>query len=222
MKSQRRHELQQNVLDAELGKALAWAKRHTVTLLGVLVGVLAIIIVSVLVWRSHKASSVKPQNDFFIMLAKKANPSVSQDELIAGFKLLADQTDDRRVAAYSCLEIASIAANKSLAAVTPQDRKENENVAIEYYKKIDQYADFPEAIAQARYGIGKLAEGNDDINTAKAEYEQALKLCPQGSPFRETIAEDLQRVTEYKGATRMLYSKNRPVATSLPSFQGIQ
>ena len=98
MKSQRRHELQTNVLGTELGKVLTFIKQKGNIIFWVLmIAILAVLVVVYVNRQSkQKVSSYQSQYDQLY-----DNPTVKPDDRLRGMKSLSDQEDNKVVSALA-------------------------------------------------------------------------------------------------------------------------
>ncbi len=180
MKSQRRHELQQNTLDAELHKIAAWLKKYGTHLA---TGILAVaVIILLIVWwtRSAHTASARAQNDFLQAMR------LDDDEQIEALRTLADQSDNDRIAAMAAVRLGDAYARRMVGNRTAAERQEFAGQARQWYRRaLEDHADLPEAAAQAHLGLAALAEADRDIDKARAEYQAVVNMdAAQGYPAR--------------------------------------
>lgn len=176
MKSQRRHELKQNVLDSELGKIADFFRRRGNTIAWIAMIVLLGGLVGWYVYIQHQKKANQVQQMYAHALAMERDPR-GAEEALQRFKELADQDQVKYVAADSCVRAGDLYA---LSVLTARDagaaRSAAENAAVYYRKAI---SDFPKeylAVAKAHYGLGKLAETNRDFVAARKEYQEVLNV----------------------------------------------
>ena len=147
MKSQRRHELKQNVLDAELIKALGFFRTHGK---GVAWGItiLALVgLVYVVVQRHAQSKEREAQADFnkLVLGGQAGRENLPQLDAI-----IEDDSNDFR-AAHACVAAGDVFVNSVLAGgLTTQERADALSKAKGYYAKaIEKSADQPGAAAKA-------------------------------------------------------------------------
>ncbi len=216
MKSDRRHELQQNALDSELGKLLSFLKRRGNQILTILlvVGVIATGIYYVRKRAAAQKAETRMQYDQYLQSRAPI------DERISGLRTLADQDDDKWVAAMSCVQVGNLCLVKSLQAdMTSPARKELLDEAEGWYRRaIERFADENLAVAKARLGLAKLAEDRGDLQAAEREY-QAVSNVPgmTGQPALEEARAAMERLAALKGPVAMAAS--RPAPASQPESQ---
>ena len=175
MKSRRRHELQQNVLDAELGKTIEFFKKHGSKIFGLLL-VAALIYLGVTLYRRQSSGAQQQlQTDYNQAVAKSMDRRVTPDEMLAMFKGIADRGDDNQIVAMSCVYVGDLYASKILSAESESQRQEIARQATIYYRRVIR--DFPERrlpVAKAHFGLAKLAETTRDLETARREYQAVM------------------------------------------------
>ena len=185
MKAKRRHELQHNVLDAELGKGVEWIKTHGARILW---GILAVGAITLAVWTVfHGRGTNREQirTSYYSIIGRLG--SIVNDDTLETLKGLSEQTTIEPIAADSCVEVANVYFQRMQLAEDAQQRSEFEQSAREYYNKaIEDFPDQPLAGAKGHYGLAKIAENQAALSTdadsrklaieaAKAEYEQILR-----------------------------------------------
>ncbi|MCK4275288.1 MAG: hypothetical protein KAX78_02165, partial [Phycisphaerae bacterium] len=162
MKAKRRHELQQNVLASEIGKTVEFFRKWgTYIAWGLLI--VALVVLVVLYSRSKTRQRAEElQAKYDRLVAKQFDPSANLDDLLAGFRGLADQDDNRRIAADSCVYAGAVCARQGAAGelTSPALLLESPlQQAAEYYRRaISEFPDQNEAVAKAHFGLGELAE----------------------------------------------------------------
>ncbi len=204
MKAKRRHELQQNVLASEIGKTVEFFRKWgTYIAWGLLV--VALVILVVLYARSKTRQRAEQlQAKYDRLVTKQFNPSANLDDLLAGFRGLADQGDNRRIAADSCVYAGAVCARQGAVGelTSPALLLESPlQQAAEYYRRaISEFPDQSQAVAKAHFGLGKLAESRGDVGAARAEYQVILGMkALAGYPIvtqAEAAIEDLEALAE--------------------------
>jgi len=208
MKAKRRHELQHNVLDSELGQLLGFFKRKGNQLAwGVLI-IVAIVFAGVYLYRQSQAKKLQVQTEYSQYLQSRA----PVDEQIEGFKTLAAQDTDERIAALSCVQIGSLSAKKMLTDTLTDDQRQTlADQADEYYRLVvNSFPQQKPAVAQARLGLGKLAEGRGEYAAAKEHYLAVETMSElTGQPVLAEAKASLKRLNSLKAPIRM--------STSIPA-----
>lgn len=168
MKAQRRHDLKQNVLQTELTKGADYLKRH-LNLIGgaaLAAALIALAVVGISRWRESNRESAQAQFDkAMLVLGGEQSPDALQR--------IADG-DGPRAAIASC-KLADNYAAKMLMAMDRQPLGEVNDLASKaktcYTRVIEKFQDQNIQVANAHFGLGKLAESQRDLDTARKEYE---------------------------------------------------
>jgi len=213
MKAKRRHELQQNVLDAELGKVIDFFKRRGTTILwGVGIAAL-IVLVGVYVHRRHQAKLSVPQQRYDRLKATARFGVADPDQLLRTLETLADQRDNKEVAALASVDVGDTCAMRNLIGtkLTGAERaKLAQNARQRYQLVLREFSDLPAAVGRAHLGLAKLAENRRDFSAARVQYQAALGLGDPAGPITRAMAQDgLNRLEDLATPVRL--------ATTLPS-----
>jgi tetratricopeptide (TPR) repeat protein len=176
MKSQRRHELEQNTFDAELARVVGFFRKHGTTLVTVVLVLAVAGLVVVWLNRRAEAQQTEIQNRYDHLRVLAATPEADEQEVIRGFMDLAAQDTVPLIAADAMLQLGRIHATRALVAVDEQSRVQAIQQAQSYYERASQqFADsIPAAAGEALYGLGKLAETQGLFEQAGLYYEQIL------------------------------------------------
>ena len=212
MKSTRRHELQHNALDAELAKIVGFFKKHGTKLSW---GVLVLALVALgWVWWTRKATAqrVEVQNRYTRLTQLTASSETYDQELINGFKSLSEQDTVRWVAADSLLKLGRIYATLALLGNEKSQRDEAIPQARKYYQRvIDGFGDFPPFVAAAHVGLGKLAEGQGDFESARGSYKTVLDMpALTGYPVLQQARQASSQLGTFQTPVRL--------ATTMPAW----
>lgn len=185
MKAKRRHELQQNTLDAELGKGVDWIKNHGARVLWGIVAVVAISLAVFSVFNTRSAKREWIRTSYFNIIGRPGG--IVKDDTLDTLIELAEQTKIKLIAADSCVEVGNIYFQRMRMAKDVQQRSEFEQLAREYFNRaIEDFPDQPIAGAKGHFGLAKIAETKAALSTdadsrklaleaARAEYEQILR-----------------------------------------------
>lgn len=176
MKSQRRHELKENVLGSELGKTVEFLKKRGSWIAwGILIAAL-IALISVYAYKKHRAALYGPLAEYNAVRNSRLEPAERMERLEA----LADQDKNTRIAALASIAYADECAEQALlgGAELPEiDKKSLLEKAGGYYRRvIGDFSDMPVMVARARLGLGKLAESRGDFEAARQEYEAVMRM----------------------------------------------
>lgn len=199
MKSQRRHELQHNVLDAELARGVDFLRRRRTPLVwGVILVAAALLIVTYAV-RSAQAKERSLQATYDRLVTSY---TVTGQEFLDGMKSLAD-CSDKRIAAMATVQVGNYyAAQFSVVGGVIADPRQRDlaDQAAAYFRRA--LADFPNerlSLAEAHVGLARLAEGAGDFAAATQEYQTVTAMTDvAGTPAAAKAAEGLQRLESIK------------------------
>jgi hypothetical protein len=168
MKAQRRHDLKQNALQSELNKGADYLKRH-LNLIGgaaLAAALIALAVVGISRWRQSNRDNAQDQFDKAMLALGGEQPSDALQRIADG--------DGPRAAIASC-KLADDYAAKMLMAQDRQSPGEVNDLASKaktyYTRVIEKFSDQNIQVANAHFGLGKLAESRGDVDTARKEYE---------------------------------------------------
>jgi len=193
MKSKRRHELQQNVLDAELGRVIDFLKRRGGQIFWGIVAAAAVVALIVLInnWTTKKA--LQRQREF-VRLTN--DPTLTPEAREDGLIRLASASDDR-VAAMAWIRLGNQSVGRMVLQEGKIPQEELAGLAEQaeeaYRKVLAKFPDRPIQVAQAHLGLGRLAEARGDPAAARQEYQAVLAMIdmagyPAGLQARESLA----------------------------------
>lgn len=212
MKAQRRHELQHNVLDAELAKGVAFVqKNRTILVWGVVLVAAAVLAVTYAVRSArNKARSLQETYDRLVLSA-----SVSPQEFLDGMKSLAESSD-KRLAALATVQVGKFYAAQLVGAggnmADPRQRDMYDQAAAYYRRVIERFPTQTIAVAEAHLGLGRLAESAGDFPTAAKEYQTVKDMADlAGSPPLARAAEAMERLDRIQSPVAM--ASTRPAET---------
>ncbi len=226
MKSQRRHELQHNVLDAELAKGVDFFKKH-LTQIGWVLIIGALIIMVVFYnksQRQRRATQLQSQFDQLITMQLSNDEEIAQ--ATAGLKDLAGQEKNRAIAADANVYLGSIYARIAVSGQSSTFILAGESptqLARMYYTTvIDNFPDQPQAVAKALLGLGRLAEDSNDIEDARAKFQAVLDMPEaKGFPVAETARNALERIEASSSPVRFATTAPaEPVETQPATVDG--
>jgi predicted negative regulator of RcsB-dependent stress response len=212
MKATRRHELQHNVLDAELGQILGFFRRHGAKLSYGLLAV-AVVVLGWTLWHRHAVSKqVDIQNRYEQLRVLAARPGAKPEDLAAGFRELAEQDTVPWVAADALVSLGHMHATQAVLNDDPQARRKAQAEARSAYQQVvQQFGGHPAIAAAARVGLGKLAEDEQKFDEAKKQYQAVLDMPNIGGySVRREAQAALNQVNSYGSEPRL--------ATSLPGW----
>jgi hypothetical protein len=212
MKSKRRHELKQNTLDAELGKALAWLKVNGTKLaLGLLV--IAVIALGVSLYRRHSRTSIaEVQGQYEKLRVQSMSMDSDPQDVIAGFRALSQQEKIPWIAADSLVRIGNVNLAMTTAAKEPQAREKYAAEATAAYEQVlSQWRNQPAAFGAALVGLARVAETRGEFETARGRYEQAANdPALKGYPIADVARQSLRALSALEQPVRL--------ATTMPAW----
>lgn len=219
MKSQRRHELEHNTLDAELAATWAFLKKHGNRLLTVVLVVLVVVVGWVYWNRRNEARRMDVRMRYDRLLLESRNPSADDEQILAGFRELASQEDVGWVAASALLEIGSRHSVQALLAGDAQARQEAIGQARDSFRQVLQRFEQTQPVAAglARVGLGRLAEGEGDFSAAREHYQAVLDSpVLEGYPVMDQARDALAQLDRLDSSvqlatTRPAWADAKPV-----------
>lgn len=183
MKSQRRHELKENVLAHELARLRDFLNQYGNWITG---GIVAVAIVILIAWYFHGRSQrlmVEEQAQFNDALG---NPSLEAKDRMDRLEQMANGARDPLIGAESAVRLGDGFADQYLEATV---RGAGENAADLrtkaegfYNLAITKYPKQKEMAARAHFGLASLAESAGELETAKAEYARAEQVAGSNHP----------------------------------------
>ena len=182
MKSDRRHELQQNELAIWLGRSVGLVKPYSTAILGVLL--LASLVVAGLLLRNHTSAAQAGDewNDYFL-LVNNDRATTSDFENLAKRSSSSVKDWARMTSADRRLERACdlLFTNKGLA-------RDELNAAAEDYTTLLASASADSVRERATLGLARTQEALGDLGDAVKTYEGLQTQWPKG-PYAEKAAE---------------------------------
>jgi hypothetical protein len=213
MKAQRRHELQQNVLDAELGKLVGFLRRRGALLLW---GLAAVVLVGLVAWYAYsqkvgKIASIQSKYDSTVLLQ---NAPGSEEHFIKSLNELAAQNTIEWIAADACVRLGDVSFRQAQTSSSQADAAELMAKAASWYNKaVQNYPGQKMAVAKAHFGLGQWAEQKGDFEEARGQYTAVIEQKDLAAYPVAALA---------KSKLRNLDSLTKPVvmATTLPAAPG--
>jgi hypothetical protein len=186
MKSERRHELQYNMLDQKLSALLAWTKKNANHISWGVLLIVAVVAIGVL-WHNSSQNKLSARGNEYDQAVKNTDPDMRLNSLIK----ISQEEGDRLITVEATQQVGDeyskrITAGQGKASVDDL-KKLNDSAAGYYQRVIDNFKDYPAFESKAHYGMAKLAENRRDFDQAAKEYQLARSACPQGSPLMEDI-----------------------------------
>ncbi|MHC4985040.1 MAG: hypothetical protein ACYTFO_02680 [Planctomycetota bacterium] len=175
MKAERRHELQHNALDTELGQIIRWVRKHgTAILWAIALTALAATLVTYLVNRA--GAEERRLWALYQQAASAADPTLTTPDRLAMLAEVADQDTDRELAAMAAMRMADLHMNEPYVQMGPGPGESWTKAQAGYERVINDFADQPKQVALAHVGLAALAENQSDLDGAMAHYNAVLSL----------------------------------------------
>jgi len=174
MKTERRHDLKHNALDAELAKVLEYLKKH---LGGIVLAILAIVAAITVGWsvvRNRAAAVSVPRQQYDHLKSLDVSTADARTTALAGFEELSTQSGNARFAAMACVEAGDICVRQQVAGDFVSGALDK---AQKYYQRvIDEFSEIPAATGRAHLGLARLAEGKGKFEVARDHYQQVVAI----------------------------------------------
>jgi tetratricopeptide (TPR) repeat protein len=212
MKSSRRHELQHNVLGAEIGKIVGFFKKHGTRLSWAVLIAALVALVWVYFDRKADEEKAKVQSEFYRLRGLASLPGASVEELINGFRNLSQQDNVPWIAADSRLILGRTHIIQATQAGKQADKQKAYDEAKKSYQSvIEKFQDHPPYVAAAYLGLGNLAENRGDFDAAREKYQAVLKMSGlKGYPILSQARQAISNLDSFSDEVRF--------ATTLPSW----
>lgn len=191
MKTERRHELQTNVLADALGHAVDSVRPYSQIAIGVVLAVLVIIgVVKYLSVRSQE-SVVDAWNLY--LQASTAGGQPGDEELAR----LIEQYPDTAAAQWSHLQLADQALSDGIGQLFQNRSEANEKLrkADQHYQAVQQTAKEPLLLERATLGLARVYESQGNLEKAQQEYQRLLDKWPEGA-YAITARERLKDLSQ--------------------------
>ncbi|MGA2266518.1 MAG: hypothetical protein ABSH10_08845 [Phycisphaerae bacterium] len=214
MKAQRRHELQENVLSAELGRGVEFFRQwRTYIVWGAVLVLLAVLVVWYSASKNLRARrELQATYDRLVLL-----PNVPPQEFLDGMKTLAD-SDDKHIAVLASMQVgryclAQFVTGGGMVA-DPRQKALADQAAAYFRRVLQRYPDQRLAVAEAHLGLGRVAESEGDFATATEEYQAVTAMTDLGGTPAATDARiALAHLDQIKSPVRMATTSSAPAAT---------
>jgi tetratricopeptide (TPR) repeat protein len=196
MKTERRHELQENELANWLGDKLDVLRPYSKAILGVLVlAVVALLLVNFVRGRNERMSEAGWSAYFEAMTGRSPE----------AFEEVADTYPGTAAAGWAMQRAADLHLDEALQQLF-QDREaaaQEIEDARELLQKILDTTDDPLLQQRATFGLAKCLEAQGDFEEAKAKYEQVVSRWPN-TTFAQLAQQRIEQIQQ--PATRQWYS----------------
>lgn len=200
MKARRRHELQQNVLDAELARVVEFFRKYgTYMVWGGVIVALVLLVTTYSISKSRE----RRRNVHARYERAMTDRNIKLDERLKDLKALVEQDVNRDIAALACLAVGdqNAAQLATAGSSTPAGRRKHshDQAEIHYRKAIRRFADRPVIVGRAHLGLALLAESRRDFDAAEAEYHAVLAAAQlQAGPLADAAAKGLETLDQLR------------------------
>ncbi len=186
MKTERRHDLETNLLARKLAEYIEQAKPYANTAI-IVVGALAVVVVGWVVLRRQAAGQESLAWDDYFLATSDVNINPTK------LRETAQKYSESPVAYWANLALADghLQAGTVALFINKAQAKSSLNDAIAGYRQVVETAGAPQQVLdRARFGLGRAFESLGEVDTARGHY-----LAVQGTyaPFAKARAESLDR-----------------------------
>jgi len=173
MKTERRHDLQHNVLDSEVTKVADFFRKYGNQLFwGAIIGV-AIILVVVFARNTFRGRQIEGYSRYGRL---HASVETAPAELAGAWLEFAQTTHNKRLAGLALVE----AGNNNLVLFLEGGAVDGQAFLAEaeelFQRVLSEYADKPLAVAKAHFGLSTVAKNRRDWDAARSELEAVLAI----------------------------------------------
>ncbi len=172
MKAERRHELQHNSLDAELGKTVKFFKDHSSKIVVGVTLVVFVIAAGIFAMHKYETARVEPRIAFDKVMSNLASDT-DKKKTLSQLEVLSRQTGNPDVAAMSLLEIGRIHTDRYVT--DPLNCEGDLKEARDAYTKVAD-GDSPTFAARGKLGLGTLAECEGNLDLARKQYQSVIDM----------------------------------------------
>lgn len=218
MKTQRRHELQTNVLADYLGKQIQTVRPHSKTLTIGAIAIVVVLIGYVYLSQQQRASAGKGWADYFKAIGNRDVKQLDEVAQLHGGTVAGlwarQATADLKLAKGS----GELFTDRKEAQKSLRDAQEN-------YEAIEKNAAaYPLLVERARFGLAQVYEGFCDVGKAQKYYEQVAKTNPSSALAKAAQHRAEQLADKSTESWYNWFERQTPVArrTSPPGKEGPQ
>ena len=215
MKSERRHELEQNELADWLGDSVATVKPYVNVILGAILAVLIAIVGGVWWMQQAQVKSNESWDAFHTALAS-GNPTELTD--------MSEDYPGTKAADWARVVVGDmyLSAGCNMLFTNRADANLELDKAVVFYQQVLDESQQGVLLDRATYGLARTREAMGELDKAKALYEKVTKTWADG-PFAEVAADRLKQLEQ--PATVAFYEKfekwdPKPAFTDQPGIRG--
>jgi len=214
MKTERRHDLQHNVLDNELTKVADFFRKYGNQLFwGVIIGV-AIVLVVVFARNTFRRRQMEAYGRYGRL---QAGVETAPAELARAWLEFAQTTHNKKLAGLALVE----AGNNNLVLFLGAGAVDGQAFLAEaeelFQRVISEYADKPLAVAKAHFGLSAVAKNRREWDTARSELEAVLAI--EQATSTPVTAEARAMLDQLGSLAEPVAFVSRPAITPMESLE---
>jgi hypothetical protein len=213
MKSERRHELEHNLLADWLADTLAKIKPYQNAILGTAILVVAVVMI-VTVWRNMNQAQATVAWEEYFQALRTGKPAELEDVM--------GQYPDSQMAHWAAVAAGDmhLAAGCNLLFTDKPSGLLELREAVDLYLPILEQTSETALLERATFGLARAYEAQIDLDKAMERYKEVANRWPDG-PFGEAASERLaalQRRSVRELADKFAKWEPKPAASDLPAF----
>lgn len=221
MKSERRHELEQNTLAQWLAETIEKVKPYTNAILG---GTLAVFVVLVVFswWSGHAEGQAAKAWDAYNAVV------FGQDQatMVADFEKVAKQYPDSLAGDWALMTVADMQLDSGCNLLFANKASANIELrnALDNYLKLVERNRSPEVAQRAILGQARTQEALGDLVKAQEGYERLLKRWPEGAyaMMAQQRLLDIQKQSTKQFADKFAQYDPKPAPSEGPGKPGVR
>jgi tetratricopeptide (TPR) repeat protein len=225
MKTERRHELQQNALADVLTDWIEAVKPYSTAILGGVIA--ALVLVGVAVYLSQQTQQQQEVAWDQVLVSPETSSTATDEDRqrLERDRLLtvAEQFGDSPAGLYARLMAANIQLNSGIDHLFEDKAKGTDELrqAIKNYTSVLESADEPLLTQQATLGLARAHESLNELQQAREHYQKAVEQKGIYSQIAEARLKDLDRNPTKDFYDWFAQQQPRPQSGSLPGIPGI-
>ncbi len=217
MKSERRHELEQNLLAQWLTKAVATTKPYANAILAAILAVVLVWLVISYLGQRSEAQSTKAWDDYFAALSE-------QSATVPDLEKVAKEHQGTVAGTWALLTAADLQLNSGCSLLFTNKASANLELrhALDNYLRLQEQSGADEVRRRAILGEARAREALGDLDRAQERYEHLLKQWPKGvdaAVARKRLA-DIQNQSTKEFYDQFAKYDPKPAAAQGPGTPG--
>ena len=194
MKAERRHELQHNALDGELGTIISYIRTHAGSMLWSLAIAALVFAVGPFAVNHFRNRLPKLQSRFNQAMG---DTSLTLDDRLAMLEEISQQDLDRSLAALAVVRMGDALVLDAAMGLSEAPGEAVRKADESYQRVLVEFSDQPQAVAIARIGLATLAENRGEFDVARMHYDAVVDLPgAQGTPAAMRARQNLQDLSD--------------------------